>query len=148
MLFSRACEYGLRAMLHLALHEGESPVRIRKISEDLKVPLPFLAKIVHTLSRSGLIHSQKGPGGGVNLARPAQQITMLQIVEVIDGLEIFKACALGIPYCDDTFPCPLHEQWGPIRADIRQMLAARTLDQITGQLKERGWILVRDNQEP
>ncbi|MDP6037582.1 MAG: Rrf2 family transcriptional regulator [Candidatus Latescibacteria bacterium] len=144
MLFSRACEYGLRAMLYLAQHEGEPPVRIRKVAEDLKVPLAFLAKIVHTLSRNNLIQSQKGPGGGVSIAHSSKNITMLQIVEVIDGLDFFDACVLGIPHCDDDFPCPLHEQWGSIRGNMREMLADRTLDKITDQLKTRGWILVRD----
>lgn len=144
MLFSKACEYGIRAMLYLASQEGEQPVRVREIAQTLKIPIPFLSKIVHSLSRNHLIHSQKGPGGGVTLAKPPSDVTMLQVVEVIDGLELFQACALGIPHCSDDFPCPLHEKWGGLRSEIHDMLANRTLDQVIDQLQERGWILVRD----
>ena len=144
MLFSKACEYGIRALLYLASQEDGQPVRVREIAEALKIPVPFLSKIVHSLSRNHLIHSQKGPGGGVTLAKPPSDITMLQVVEVIDGLDLFQACALGIPHCSDDFPCPLHEKWGTLRSEIHDMLANRTLDQVIDQLQERGWILVRD----
>jgi len=144
MLFSKACEYGIRAMLYLATQKNDQPVRVREIAKTLKIPIPFLSKIVHALSRNHLIHSQKGPGGGVTLAQPASEITLLQVVEIIDGLDLFRACALGIPHCSDDFPCPLHEQWGNLRHEIHDMLTNRTLNQITDQLKTRGWILVRD----
>jgi Rrf2 family transcriptional regulator, iron-sulfur cluster assembly transcription factor len=144
MLFSKACEYGIRAMLFLASQEDDKPVRVREIAETLKIPIPFLSKIVHSLSRNQLIHSQKGPGGGVTLAKAPSEITLLQVVEVIDGLDLFRACALGLPHCSDDFPCPLHGQWGVLRTEIREMLTHRTLDQIIDQLHIRGWILVRD----
>lgn len=144
MLFSKACEYGIRAMLFLATKEDNQPVRVREIAESLKIPIPFLSKIVHSLSRNHLIHSQKGPGGGVTLAKSPSDVTLLQVVEVIDGLDLFRACALGIPHCSDDFPCPLHEKWGSLRSEIHDMLANRTLDEITDQLHKRGWILVRD----
>lgn len=144
MLFSKACEYGIRAMLYLASQDNAQPVRVREIAEALQIPIPFLSKIVHSLSRNHLIQSQKGPGGGVTLAQAASKITLLQVVEVIDGLNLFQACALGIPHCSDDFPCPLHEKWGDLRSEIYEMLANRTLDQIMDQLHERGWILVRD----
>ena len=144
MLFSKACEYGIRAMLFLASREDDKPVRVREIAETLKIPIPFLSKIVHSLSRNELIHSQKGPGGGVTLAKAPSEITLLQVVEVIDGLNLFQACALGIPHCSDDFPCPLHGQWRTLRTEIQEMLTHRTLDQIIDQLHTRGWILVRD----
>ncbi len=144
MLFSKACEYGIRAMLFLASQEDDKPVRVREIAETLKIPIPFLSKIVHSLSRNALIHSQKGPGGGVTLAKAPSEITLLQVVEVIDGLDLFRACALGLPHCSDDFPCPLHGKWGVLRAEIQEMLTHRTLDQIIDQLHTQGWILVRD----
>ncbi len=144
MLFSNACEYGIRAMLYLALQETDRPVQVKQIAKALHIPLPFLSKIVHSLSRNNLIQSHKGPGGGVTLAHSAASITLLQVVEVIDGLDIFTACAIGIPHCSDDFPCPLHEQWGTIRQNIHAMLTSRTLEQTKNQLKARGWILVRD----
>ena len=144
MLFSKACEYGIRAMLYLALQNADHPIQVKQIARDLRIPLPFLSKIVHTLARNGLIESHKGPGGGVALAHRPTDVTLLQVVEVIDGLGLFTACALGLPNCTDDFPCPLHEQWGKLRAGIHTMLAGRTLSEVTDQLKKRGWILMRD----
>lgn len=144
MLFSKACEYGIRAMLYLASQDHARPMRVREIAEALQIPVPFLSKIVHSLSRNRLIHSQKGPGGGVTLAQASSEITLLQVVEVIDGLDLFQACVLGIPHCSDDFPCPLHEKWSGLRSEIYDMLTSCTLDQIIDQLHDRGWILVRD----
>jgi len=100
----------------LATKPEDQHVRVREIAEDLKIPVPFLSKIVQTLSRQNLIQSHKGPGGGVMLATSSSKITLLQIVEVIDGFEVFEVCALGIPSCSGDFPCPLHETWGSIRS--------------------------------
>lgn len=144
MLFSKACEYGIRAMIYLGLQDSDQPIQVKQIAAALNIPLPFLSKIVHTLSRHNLIRSHKGPGGGVALARSSAGITLLQVVEIIDGLDLFHTCALGIPRCSDDDPCPLHDQWGKLRTDIRTMLADRTLAEVTDQFKTHGWILTRD----
>lgn len=144
MLFSKACGYGIRAMLYLALQETERPIQVKQIADALHMPLPFLSKVIHTLSRHNLIQSHKGPGGGVTLAHPPTNMTLLQVVEVMDGLDAFSSCALGIPHCSNDFPCPLHDQWGNIRHNIHQMLTARNLEQFTNQFKDSGWILMRE----
>ena len=144
MLFSKACGYGLRAMLYLALQDTKRPVQVKQIADALHIPLPFLSNIIHTLSRHNLIQSHKGPGGGVTLAHPPAQMTLLQVVEVIDGLDIFSSCAMGIPHCSDNFPCPMHEQWGAIRHHIYTILTDRTLSQMISQFKDHDWVLTRE----
>ena len=143
MLFSRACEYGIRAILYVATRPDTDPILVRDIARDLQIPSPFLAKIVQTLTRGGVLNSQKGPGGGVNLARSAEEITLLQVVETIDGLNLTQACVMGIPECGDEAPCPLHGHWGDIRDRIVHMLENQSVFQVTDQLKEQGWVLTR-----
>ena len=144
MFFSRACEYGIRAMLYLATQpKAGGPVLVRDVAQDLKIPSPFLSKIVQTLAREGLINSQKGPGGGITLARPASEIRLIQVVEAIDDLEFTQACVLGLPDCGDSKPCPVHEQWGKIRERIRKMLESRTIARFAKQLKDQEYVLVR-----
>ena len=143
MLFSRACEYGIRAILYIATRPDKDSILVRDIATDLQIPFPFLAKIVQTLTRGGILNSQKGPGGGVSLARSAEEITLLQVVETIDGLNVTHVCVMGIPECGDDAPCPLHEHWGDIRNRIVHMLENQSVLQVTDQLKEQGRVLAR-----
>ena len=131
-------------MLYLATQpKAGGPVLVRDVAQDLKIPSPFLSKIVQTLAREGLINSQKGPGGGITLARPASEIRLIQVVEAIDDLEFTQACVLGLPDCGDSKPCPVHEQWGKIRERIRKMLESRTIARFAKQLKDQEYVLVR-----
>ncbi len=143
MLFSRACEYGIRAMLYLATKTGSGPVLVRDVAKELRMPFPFLAKITQSLARQGLVSSHKGPGGGITLARPPEEVTMLEVVEAIDGLNMTQACVLGIPQCSDEVPCPLHGQWGDIRKRLVDMLSKQNLAEVASDLKNREYVLVR-----
>jgi Rrf2 family protein len=144
VLFSRACEYGLRAILHLATKPDRKPVLVRHVAAELNISPSFLAKIVQVLGRRGFIRSTRGPGGGVALARSPQQITLLQVIEALDGTGFEETCVLGIPGCTDEAPCPLHDRWGSIRGDIVDMLATRSVAVFATQLKEHGYVLARD----
>lgn len=128
MLFSRACEHGIRAVLYLASIEGDAPVQIKDIAEALDVPFPFLAKIVQSLSRKGVLRSQKGPGGGVALAADAGQTSLLDVIDAIDGLRDLKErCVLGLPQCSSEEPCALHEEWGQMRDRFVKELGNRSV---------------------
>ena len=144
MVFSRACEYGIRAMLYLVSQSEDRPMLVREIANDLKIPFPFLAKITQTLVRQGLLNSQKGPGGGISLARPAKEITLLQVVEVVDGLNLIQECILGVPGCpDETVQCPLHGQWEKVQEGIVNMLSNQSIAQVAEKLKNQKYVLVR-----
>ncbi len=121
MFLSKACEYGLRASLYLAAAPPGQNVSIRTVSEVLGMPYPFLAKVVQTLAQQGLVASSRGAGGGIALARPAAQISLRDIVQAIDGGDVFTQCVLGLPGCGERQPCPLHDKWAPTRARITAM---------------------------
>jgi len=127
MLLSRSCEYGLRAALYLAGRQDRDFVPIRKISDALGTPYPFLAKIAQTLIGAGLLTSVRGPNGGVALARPSSEITLEDVVLALDGPAVFTECVLGLPGCGDRQPCPLHAEWARTRDQARRMFAAATL---------------------
>jgi Rrf2 family protein len=134
MLLSKACEYGIRAVLHLAKADAGVYVPIRTISEALGLPYPFLAKVVQTLTQHGVLESSRGAAGGVRLARPAGRILLKEIVVAVDGPAIFHACVLGLPGCGERKPCPLHEQWAPVRGEIEAMFAHVTLAELTRRM--------------
>jgi len=134
VLFSRSCEYGLQAVLYLA-QQSDKYTLIKEISENLEIPTHFLAKILQNLTKSGLLTSYKGPGGGFALAMPAEKMTLLQVVQAIDGLEFAQNCVMGFPECSDSNPCPLHQSWANIRANLVQMLARETIGELAQQVK-------------
>ena len=111
MMLSNSCEYGLRATLYLASLDEEGYVPIGTISEELDISFPFLTKIFQKLNDAGLLTSQRGPRGGVALTKPADEMTLYEVVVAFDGDELFHECVLGLPECGETQPCPLHEEW-------------------------------------
>lgn len=136
MLLSSACIYGLRASLHLAAASERSYISITQISEDLGISRHFLTKVLQQLTQAGLMESMKGPKGGVRLTEPSDEVTLLDIVAAIDGLEVLTECALGLPGCGSEKPCPMHEQWAETRDEIRQMLEETSLQDMVEKGKE------------
>ncbi len=130
MLLSKSCEYGLRAALYVSMSEKEGYVPIRVISSDLGMSAHFLTKILQQLTKAGILKSFRGPNGGIALARPASQVALIEVVEAIDGPELFRECMLGLPGCGERQPCPLHNKWMIERERLAALFATTTLDQL------------------
>lgn len=122
MIYSKPCMHGLRAVIFIAARNSDTPVRGEDVAREEDLPQPFLSKILKILSSRGILHSVRGPGGGFRLARPAKEITLLDIVEAIDGTSQFEECALGWKTCQDDKPCPLHNSWKEMRVNLRNYL--------------------------
>lgn len=133
MLLSRACEYGIQAVLYLAKHHEVPYISIKEIAEKHNISFHFLGKILQRLTQKGLLTSYKGPKGGVSLARSPQEITILQVVEAIDGLEFLQKCIVGMPSCDNRNSCALHEEWSKIREEICKMLDDKSVAQLINE---------------
>lgn len=136
MMFSRACEYAIQALLDLAERPPGDYTPVREVAEQSKIPYHFLGKIVQQLTKRGVLIANKGPGGGIALSNPADEITLIQIVEAIDGLDITTRCLMGLPACHDAVPCPLHIEWGKNRAQIMEMLTQKTLKQLVTEARK------------
>lgn len=130
MLLSKSCEYAIQAILYLAKHHDRNYVSIKEIARDQNVSFYFLTKILQILTNSGLLISYKGPKGGVSLARPADEITLLQVIKAIDGLDFKDKCIIGLPKCDDKNPCPLHNDWSALRDKIYRMLEEKNITEL------------------
>jgi len=126
MIYSKACEYAIRALTHLARHP-ERLCLAKEISQKEEIPHYFLSKILQSLAREGLLKSVKGPGGGFKLAKPPEEFTLYEIKEAVDGVADLEECAVGLERCDDETPCPLHETFKPIREQIKAYLRTTTL---------------------
>jgi Rrf2 family iron-sulfur cluster assembly transcriptional regulator len=110
-MLSQTAVYALRAALCLATHDPSLPVRVDDIAEQLDVPRNYLSKILHVLARAGVLVSSRGPGGGFQLAKPAVEVTLSEVVEHFDQISGEPSCLLGRPECSDKNPCAAHARW-------------------------------------
>ncbi len=122
-MFSKTCEYAIRAMLFIAQKsESGHKIGIKEISKGIDAPEHFLAKILQDLSRKGIVRSIKGPNGGFYLDDSAKKNTLADIVKAVDGDDLFTGCGLGLKICSEKNPCPLHDEFKIIRKKIHNML--------------------------
>lgn len=134
MIYSNACAYAIRAMARLALLRPDGYLLLDELCNGTDLPRHFVAKIFQDLVRRGLLVSAKGRGGGFALARKPASITLYDIVEVVDGVDQFDQCVVGMAKCNDTQPCPQHDQWKSIRTQIKKFLMQTTLDRMASTL--------------
>ena len=137
MLFSRSAEYGIRAMTYLASQNGGKLSGAREISGAERIPMPFLWKILRLLTQRRLIRSFKGIRGGTELGTPPVKTSPHGRFLATDGREFRENCVLGLPECDNENPCPLHEQWKQIRANMTHMLDHTFLDDLVRVTQRR-----------
>ena len=127
MIFSGSTEYAIRAITHLALLPTGTLAGAREISRGENIPMPFLSKILQKLGRQKLVRSFKGRRGGYELGRPADQITLQDLVGATNGDDLEGRCVLGLSQCDEDNPCPMHDQWKEIRVQLLAMLEQTTV---------------------
>jgi Rrf2 family iron-sulfur cluster assembly transcriptional regulator len=138
ILFSRHCEYALQAITYIAMKPPRSATSIKELASNLEIPYHFLAKILQGLKAKGLLFSQKGPRGGFGLADQAQTITLLDVVNAIDGLDFSNRCVMGFTHCDDQIPCAAHAHLSNIRKGIYAMLAKGNLKKAANAMRKPG----------
>ncbi len=131
MLLSKSCEYGLRAMVYLTSLHADDFVPISNISEALDISFHFLTKTFQKLTEAGLLVSQRGPSGGVRLARPAERISPRDVLIAIDGTDLFTECVLGLPECGNEKPCPLHDRWAEERARLESLFSSLSMEDLS-----------------
>lgn len=134
-IFSKTCEYAVRAVFFIAHRTADGGrVGIKEIALGIDSPEHFLAKILQDLSRKNLIKSAKGPNGGFYMDHSTLQRRLCEVVEAVDGSGLFTGCGLGLPYCSETNPCPLHNEFKGIRDQIQQMLQNTTIENFNEDL--------------
>ena len=129
-ILSQTAEYALRAMAWLALRPPRTPVRAKDLSGGTGIPTYYLAKILRRLVLAGVLESQKGQGGGFVLARPASEITFLDVLAAVDASPTPERCAFGWGTCDAQHPCPLHGSWGEIYQAFTKWASGTTLAEV------------------
>jgi Rrf2 family protein len=136
-MFSKACEYGIKASILIAINSAEGRrVSPKEISEKIDSPRAFTAKILQALVRHNIINSVKGAYGGFEIdKKDIASIKLSQIVNAIDGDKIYNGCGLGLHTCDEVHPCPVHDQFKVIRTELKEMLENTNLEQLALDIK-------------
>jgi Rrf2 family protein len=136
-MFSKACEYGLKATLFIAREsQMDKRVSLKDISKAIDSPEAFTAKVLQKLARTGIIDSVRGPMGGFEMeADRIAQIKLSHIVAAIDSDHIYKGCGLGLTQCNADKPCPVHDKFIAIRNELKSMLENTSILELTEGLE-------------
>lgn len=135
-MLSNTSKYALRAVIYLALYASEEKkIGIREISEKLGIPTPFLGKILQNLAKHQILDSSKGPHGGFCLKRPAMDISLMEIIEVIDGSDIFDTCIIRTSKCSYDAPCSMHDKIAPLRSEMKSLFLTESIADLVSEFR-------------
>ena len=138
-MLSNTCKYAVRALIYLGkFNEEGTKIGIKKISGDLDIPTPFLGKILQNLVKQKVLVSTKGPNGGFGLGKPADEISLYDIVSIIDGEDFFKNCLISMQPCAkhhaEGKPCPVHKSFSDVREKLATFYVETTLAKIISDM--------------
>ena len=127
MELTRKGDYAIRGIIYLASQPLDKISLLSDIAAAVDVPQTFLAKIFQQFSKSGIVKSYRGTGGGFLLARPPEQISLLSVVEAVEGPIIPNRCVLAPGECERDAFCTVHPVWKQVQQQVRQLLAGISL---------------------
>lgn len=125
-MLSSSSKYAVNAVLYLAVHSSDkNKIRAKEIAEAIKLPSPFLSKLLQTLSRENIISSSKGPTGGFFLTEKTLDSPLINVVTIIDGNNRLEECVLGLKKCSGDHPCPVHYSVQPLKEKFKSELGEK-----------------------
>jgi Rrf2 family iron-sulfur cluster assembly transcriptional regulator len=135
-MLSNTCKYAIRAIIYLALYSSATKkIGIKKISEELGIPTPFLGKILQVLVKHQLLDSVKGPHGGFRLKKPAMDISLMEIIEIVDDSEAFDNCVIRTSKCNHEAPCSLHDKIAPFRKGMKSVMLTESIEDLAAEFR-------------
>ena len=128
-MFSKACEYGIRAAIYIAQQSlVDRKVSLKDVAKAIESPIAYTSKILQKLSKNSIIKSDKGPTGGFSMDKTElEKVKLCSIVYAIDGDAVYTGCGLGLKKCNENKPCPVHNQFKLIREELKKMLETTTV---------------------
>ncbi len=134
-MLSKSCKYAIRAAVFIASRAGENvKLSVREIAEEIEAPQAFTAKILQNLNKYKIVTSLKGPYGGFYCEKYQLDLTIIEIVNAIDGVAVFKECVMGLHSCSDEHPCPMHYQYAESRNKLLATFEQTTIGSLAADL--------------
>ncbi len=130
MVLSRTSQYAIQALIYIATQAPGEPVLNRDIADRLNVPAAYLAKILQSLCKHGLLDSFRGRLGGFCLREGRQKTSLMQVMMLTEGPDFTKNCILGLKECTDETACPMHFKWKPVKNKIIAMMNEMHLEDL------------------
>ena len=130
MRLTRAGEYAIRCVLYLAMHQDRTLIGRKEIAEAMDIPAQFLGKVAQNLARAGIIAIRQGAQGGYEMVRAPETVTLLSVVEAIDGEIFLNDCIHRPDSCARQTICSVHRVWETARRQLRDTLAGTTLAEL------------------
>lgn len=118
MYYSRSAEYAIRALTLMSTFFEGKYFQVKQITRMEDISPTYLSKILRDLTKAGLLTSVRGPAGGFSLSKPPEDITLKDVIEIIDGCKIFNGCLLGDMNCDERNPCEMHDSFESVRTKL------------------------------
>lgn len=141
-LISQGAQYAISAVIALSKQPEGVTVSAADLAKPLNCPAAYLSQLLSKLKPSGILKSRRGLNGGVFLARLPEHITLMEVIDAIDGTDFFKRCFLGIEGCGQIEPCPFHEFWSKERIKIQQWLEETTFAEVEQAMSD-SWFDLR-----
>lgn len=130
-MLSHTCKTAIKAVIYLSCKSANGEkAGIKEVSEHINASEHTVGKILQTLARQGLIKSVKGPAGGFFIDEEQQKQPLSNIVETVEGKEIFRECGLGLSKCSATHPCPIHNEYKEARDLIEQLFREKRVQDL------------------
>ncbi|MDH5379645.1 MAG: Rrf2 family transcriptional regulator [Cyclobacteriaceae bacterium] len=129
-MFSNSTKYAIRTILYLSEKGEETKSTVEEIATALTIPKPYLSKVLQQLSRSNVISSLKGRGGGFYMDKQNRKKNLIDVIVCIDGKNVFKQCLLGLPKCNDKNPCILHSEFKKFKTNLEKTVIDRSIEQM------------------
>jgi Rrf2 family iron-sulfur cluster assembly transcriptional regulator len=138
-MLSATCKYGIRAVIFIASkQESNINTGLKEIAEKLEIPQPYLAKILQTLAKKKILRSSKGPHGGFYLMTPATKITLMDVIEALDGRDFFDNCYVTGEKCNFDEPdkglCILHNELREEKIRMEKFFSSKSIEALVNQL--------------
>ena len=143
-MLGKTTEYAIRALVYIFIQnqEGKRP-GFKEIAKKIDSPEQFTAKVLQILAREELILSMKGRGGGFFFDQPATPLTLHEVIRVMEGEKFFSKCGFGLNRCDCENPCPMHNDYSPVREGFFQLVKEVTIKSLANKINDHKAVLTR-----
>ncbi len=137
MKLSTRGQYGTRALLDLALHQGEEPILLKDIAQRQQIPLRYLEHLITPLIAGGIVRSTRGPRGGVSLAKLSKEIRLDEVIQLLEGSVAPVECINNPQVCTRSELCVTRDIWSDLKKAIDGVLESTTLQDLVERQKRK-----------
>lgn len=143
-MLSKSTEYAIRALVFVQLRNWEQKrPGVGEIAKEIEAPEAYAAKILQTLTKNKLMDSMKGRGGGFFFNDNQSNLTLYEVIHVVEGDACFHKCGFGLKQCNNDNPCPLHEQYKIVRDGFFEIVKTETIQSLSEKIKQGEAVLNR-----